>query len=297
MRSALEVISSAFSQVSARRREQACHPRWGYTWDVPTITVRASYILKRKYLTAPRSLINKLRYDPSKDVLISVGDIVAKGTLKGSLEVLSFMASNNITAVRGNHDEKVIEWRSWIHWIHSLPSGKRWLRSMYTRFLQSRSSLPPGEDLDVEAWVEQEKKKDRKRNSSNLKWWERIPEGWKIFEEHYLIAEQMSEQQYDYMVQRPLTLHVPHAHAYVVHAGVLASNPELSAYDHKQPLARIPSLPASLEHDAEVSKHGKQREDMLRRLQEIAVLNNVPQNRDPWVTLNIRGVKDKNVTR
>lgn len=243
-----------------------------------------------------RSLLTKISYNPPSDVLISAGDIVAKGPLNGSLDVLSYMASNNVIAVRGNHDQKVIEWRTWIKWIHTLPSGKRWLRQTYSRFLEDLLALPGDEELDVDEWLENERKKDRKRNSKNKKWWNRIPEGWQLFGDHYRIADKMSEEEYEYMVSRPLKIHVPHAHVYIAHAGVLASNPKLKPYHKDQPLAKIPDLPKT---DAEELKKdkGDKKKELLRKLQEIAVLKEVPQNRDPWVTLNMRGVLNDEVTR
>jgi hypothetical protein len=232
--------------------------------------------------------LKQLRYDKSYDVLISAGDIVAKGPLDGSMSVLSYMAEHNVTAVRGNHDEKVIEWRSWIQWIHSLPAGKRWLRTLHNRFTEAQASSP--HDIDPEEWVNEQKSKDRKRNSNNVKWWDRIPEGWTLFGPHYDIARKMSDAEYRYMMERPLRIHIPHAHTYIAHAGILASNPKYETHDHRQPLARMPELP----HDvaSQPKKHTKEWENALRHVQELAVLSQIPQNKDPWVIQNIRGVTD-----
>ncbi|KAL4258486.1 hypothetical protein AB1N83_010178, partial [Pleurotus pulmonarius] len=48
------------------------------------------------------SLLDGLDYHPGSDVLIHVGDIIAKGPHEGSMAVLSYMASHNITGIRGN---------------------------------------------------------------------------------------------------------------------------------------------------------------------------------------------------
>jgi predicted phosphodiesterase len=68
-------------------------------------------------------LLKQVSYDKEKDALIHLGDITAKGPLAGSFSVLSFLNKYNITGVRGNHDQKVIEWRAWLDWINGLEAG------------------------------------------------------------------------------------------------------------------------------------------------------------------------------
>lgn len=176
-----------------------------------------------------------------------------------------------------------------MHVVHSIPAGKRWLRNLYSRFIEFVRSRHE-EDIDVEAWLKMERNNDRRRDNSNDKWWKRIPKGWDLFGNHYLIAEKMSEAEYQYLLERPLILHIPHAHAYIAHAGVLASNPQLDPFDKHQPLARVPQTSSVLK--------SKDKTALLRKLQEVAVLAEVPQNNDPWVTLNMRGVlKNDEITR
>ncbi|CAG8486593.1 5827_t:CDS:10 [Funneliformis mosseae] len=55
-------------------------------------------------------LINKIGYDPLKDHLIFVGDLVAKGP--ESIQVLKLIHSLGASCVRGNHDDKVLRWKS-----------------------------------------------------------------------------------------------------------------------------------------------------------------------------------------
>lgn len=131
-----------------------------------------------------QDLLSNLRYDPSSsDVLIHVGDIVAKGSISESLQVLDWMSSNNITGVRGNHDQTVIAWKSWQVWVKSNRVGKRWLNALESRWEEdSRKSESP---LDSHTWVAAQKKKSGKRNHF---WWKRVPKHWNIFSEHYLIA-------------------------------------------------------------------------------------------------------------
>ncbi|KAK1226577.1 hypothetical protein PQX77_010460 [Marasmius sp. AFHP31] len=233
-------------------------------------------------------LLGKVSYDSSSDTLISVGDIIAKGPHTGSMQVLHFMASNNITAVRGNHDEKVIEWRTWINWIHSIPKGRQWLLQTTDKWIEYQNNRGRDES-DVDEWVAKQMKQDR----GNKKWWKKIPDGWQLFGDHYEIASAMSDEEYKYMVSRPLRIHAPSAHTFIVHAGVLASDPKRDPWDKRQPLATIPKVPHAVNNDVVLDKTG-----LLRRLQELAVLSKVPQNLDPWVTLNMRGVrKSGKVTR
>ncbi|KAK0446334.1 calcineurin-like phosphoesterase [Armillaria borealis] len=229
-----------------------------------------------------QALLHELSYKPSSDVLISVGDIVAKGPHTGSIKVLSYMASNNVTAVRGNHDQKVIEWRAWLNWIHSLRGGSQFLQETRDKWKKAQHHG----DIDIEDWVEKQTKLDK----VNSRWWKKVPDGWTLFGDHFEIAHSMSDTEFEYMVSRPLKLHAPSAHAYLAHAGILASDPHYKPSHKKQPLARVPVIPPGAK-----SSHTL---PILRRLQELAVLTKIPQNSDPWVTLNIRGIlKNKEVTR
>lgn len=227
--------------------------------------------------------MGKLSYTPKTDVLIHVGDIIAKGSHTGSLAVLSWMTSNNITGVRGNHDQKVIEWRGWLDWISTLPGGQRWLEQAQHRFLEAEKK---GADLEV--WEFKERKRDRS-------WWKTVPDGWILFGDHFRIARAMSKEHYAYLLSLPLKLHIPSAHAFVVHAGVLPSDPRYPPYHKRQPLSHVPVLSARVKHD--MPKGENSTLPLLRRLQEGAILNEVPQNTDPWVTLNMRGVQKHDVTR
>lgn len=53
-------------------------------------------------------LLNEINYDSNNDLVISVGDIMAKGPK--SFEVLNFFINNNCRAVLGNHDYAVLRW-------------------------------------------------------------------------------------------------------------------------------------------------------------------------------------------
>jgi len=115
-----------------------------------------------------------------------------------------------------------------------------------------------------------------------------------MFGEHYRVARKMTDEQYQYLLSLPLTLFVPSAHTYIAHAGLLPSDPHLSPSDPRQPLAHLPALPPT--HGDTYTKWDKT--TLLRRLQQLALLKEVPQNTDPWVVLNMRGVlSDNSVTR
>jgi hypothetical protein len=193
------------------------------------------------------------------------------------------MTTNNITGVRGNHDQKVIEWRSWLNWVRRRSDGREWLNELHEDWDNAEQS-----GIDLETWLS----KASKEHVS--KWWEKIPVGWKMFGEHYRVARKVTDNQYQYLLSLPLTLFVPSAHTYIAHAGLLPSDPHLSPSDPRQPLAHIPALPPS--YGGTSTKWDKT--TMLRRLQQVALLKEVPQNTDPWVVLNMRGVlSDHSVTR
>ena len=227
------------------------------------------------------NLLEKASYDHKSDVLIHVGDVVTKAPNKHSLKILEYLASNNITGVRGNNDQTVVEWRGWIRWIRSLPGGTRWLNRIYLKWREEKRR---GARLKV--WLDQEMKRD------SSPWWKKIPKGWKLFSEHFDIAHDMTDEQYDYLRSLPLVLYVPSAHAFIAHAGLLSSNPKYP-FDHpNQPLASIPSLPlrnSTLSHNDTYP--------LLRRLQELSILNDVPQNTVPWNVLNMRTVHNGKISR
>jgi hypothetical protein len=62
-------------------------------------------------------LIDKINYDPLKDHLIFVGDLVAKGPK--SIEVVRLIRSLEASCVRGNHDDKVLRWKGLLDSVES----------------------------------------------------------------------------------------------------------------------------------------------------------------------------------
>jgi hypothetical protein len=162
-------------------------------------------------------------------------------------------------------------------WIRGLEGGARWLAEV------EKQERIEGGDVSEE--------RDLGNIARSRNWKKKIPKGWKIFSGHYRIARDMTQKQYDYLLSLPLVLHVPSAHTYIVHAGLLPYDPTRDQTHRRQPLSHVPSLsrvPSALKGDT--------RKDIerLRLLQEEALLHDIPQNTDPWVKLNIRSVKHNN---
>lgn len=131
-------------------------------------------------------LLDQVSYNEKKDTLIHLGDIITKGPHAGSLSVLSFMSKHNVSGVRGNHDQQVIEWRTWLDWIHSLEggAGSRWLEELEQKWEEENQGGDLEDDSLTEAWV----RTQRGKGQRDSKWWSRVPKGWKLFSEHYRIA-------------------------------------------------------------------------------------------------------------
>lgn len=95
------------------------------------------------------------------------------------------MSKHNISGVRGNHDQQVIEWRAWLDWIQGLEdrAGSRWLLELEEKWDEEHQSGALKDDSDTQAWVAEMRKGGKDR-----KWWSRIPKGWKLLSDHYRIA-------------------------------------------------------------------------------------------------------------
>lgn len=210
-------------------------------------------------------------------MLIHTGDILAKPSLSDSLAVLSFMASNNITGVRGNHDQEVLEWRGWLDRALARRGGLDWIHR-----LEKASK----------------RKKDLKRLRKKARGWQKVPKNWEVMGDHYLIAKGMTKEQHEYLLSLPLVLHVPRLHTFVVHAGILPIDPRRSITSVKQPLAHAPDVPDNFDLDLDEQPYITNKTlTLLRGTQERAVLSDVPQNRDAWNLLNMRSIlKDNSIT-
>lgn len=216
-----------------------------------------------------KKLLKKLKFDPEHDTLIHTGDIIVKGPQ--SRKVIQELVQIKAFGVRGNQDQKVIEWRGWIEWVLSQEGGKAWLHKMEKR---------------VEA-TKKLSKSDFKhfQEAAAAKGWE-IPDGWKFGDDIYVLARQLRREEYQYLLDLPIALHIPSLHTIVVHAGILPMDPRRKLLSHRQPLAHPPNV-----------KHDKG-EPVLRNLQELALFKDIPQNTNPWVKLNMRSISDNGeVTR
>ena len=120
--------------------------------------------------------------------MVFVGDLVAKHPdISKSLETVDYIRSLNASAVRGNHDQDVINWRTLMD-----------ASTSYTAEL-------------IEKGTELEEAPDDVPQVMKHKW----------RDEHYKIAAAMSKESMTWMKQRSLTLHIRSLHTYVVHAGLL----------------------------------------------------------------------------
>ncbi|KAF9790489.1 calcineurin-like phosphoesterase [Thelephora terrestris] len=232
-------------------------------------------------------LLRKVNYDPAAgDTLVHTGDTITKSSVLESKKVLEWMAAHDVAGVRGNHDQAVIDWKGWRDWISSTSAGKAWLHSL-DRDWENENSKTSSNALDPIDWAKERRKNSPRKHKS---WWRRVPRGWKMFNEHYLIAASLEQREYEYLLSLPLVLHIPSIHTFTVHAGILASDVSRPATDRHQPLARHPNPPRSSNPTVD--------ETALRFLQESAILNDIPQNNEPWVMLNMRSIlKDNTIIR
>ena len=133
-----------------------------------------------------QNLLNKVNYDSAAgDILIHTGDIITtKNARPGPNRVLDWMTEHDITGVRGNNDQAVIDWKGWRDWISSTSAGRDWLHSLDNAW-EKDTREASAEALDPGSWV-----KERRKNSprKHKVWWQRVPEDWKMFREHYLLA-------------------------------------------------------------------------------------------------------------
>ncbi|KAI0649217.1 hypothetical protein C8Q79DRAFT_999042 [Trametes meyenii] len=340
------------------------------------------------------NLLSTLSYDPRKDTLFLVGDLLAKSSEAGSLAILDFLSQRQqgvchpdieprrpvkalaararkdgqcrgVYAVRGNHDQMIVQWRAWRDWFEPLqltfpsanlspnrlsvpafPSvtatgsatydagppigtGSQFLSLIESEWLRDRTTDPAGVGADPEEWVDLSRK--RAVGTWRAEWWKRIPQpghgrtkkDWTMFEDHYWIARDMKREHAQFLFSLPLVVHVPSEHFFLVHGGLLPSDPRRSADDTRQPLGHPPSLddiaddvadddddydypllkidaPQAVLHQRRSGSNNITDDDIddLRAVQERSVLRDVPHNRDPWSILNMRGVrKSGKVTR
>jgi len=193
------------------------------------------------------------------------------------MAILDFMTDYNVTGVRGNNDQKVIEWKSWLDWFFTLSGAAEWLAGLESAWLEDHQK---GHKL--ENWVTSRRQASCGKDST---WWKHIPKDWIPFSDHYEIAQSLTAKQYAYLTSLPLKIYIPSAHTFIVHAGLLPYDVRYH-YDHKrQPLAHIPRIRS-------LGTSHNRKTEILRNAQELEILSQVPQNTQPWVNLNMRSVLD-----
>ncbi|TIC11271.1 Metallo-dependent phosphatase [Wallemia mellicola] len=137
-------------------------------------------------------LLQELEFDEEFDTLISLGDIVNKGP--ESTPVIQKLSDINALAVRGNHDQKVIEWKAWFDQVESVKGGKEWLE------LGAPKNLKPKRALS-------------------------LPKSWEWQGPHFQIAKELNDTTKEYLFNTPVLLHIPQHDLYAVHAGMLSHDP------------------------------------------------------------------------
>ncbi|KAJ1307790.1 hypothetical protein OPQ81_001875 [Rhizoctonia solani] len=207
-----------------------------------------------------KKLLKKLSFDANHDMLIHTGDIILKGP--DSRKVIQELMRINALGVRGNQDQKVVEWRGWIDWVLSRDGGKPWLKKMEKQ----------AEALDKPTKADYRRFKE----AADAKGWS-IPDGWKFGDEIYHLARRLKPEEYQYLLSLPLALHIPLLHTIVVHAGILPMDPRRKLVSSRQPLSHPP-------------KSDNHTESVLRNLQELALFKEIPQNTDPWAKMNMRSI-------
>jgi len=229
-----------------------------------------------------KELLDELDYtnvpsSTSNDTLVFVGDLVAKHPdIQASLDTIDYVRGLNAWAVRGNHDQDVINWRNWLSSLDSQTYDQ--IEDMET---------PP---TDVP---------------------EALKHKWR--DEHYQIAKAMSQESASWLSSRSLTLHVRSLHTYIVHAGLLPWTVPKNIYKKKKDAQGASlddeegmEIPESVfDNTFNITENTPLLESSSSSYfvpttssllasnkldPEMAILT-VPLNRDPFTLLNMRSVK------
>ncbi|GAA5982680.1 hypothetical protein JCM10908_006743 [Rhodotorula pacifica] len=67
------------------------------------------------------SLLHGVSYSTSRDTLLHTGDVVTKSNMDDSLRTLALLRQYGAKGVRGNNDQKVLEWRKWMEAYGPMP--------------------------------------------------------------------------------------------------------------------------------------------------------------------------------
>ncbi|KAJ4416194.1 hypothetical protein N0V85_002380 [Neurospora sp. IMI 360204] len=172
-------------------------------------------------LTTLRSLLVKISFDNTTDHLILAGDLVTKGP--DSKGLVQFARDIGASAVRGNHDDKVLEAAKW---LSRIKQGKKWRG-------KAENEADSVSDDEEEVSEKEEEANDtldvagrRRRNKK--------PKG--VKPEHIAVARSLSPSQLHWLASRPIILRVGHLsgaktapwnakEVVVVHGGLIPSLP------------------------------------------------------------------------
>ncbi|KIO28540.1 hypothetical protein M407DRAFT_71663, partial [Tulasnella calospora MUT 4182] len=212
------------------------------------------------------NLLDVLKYNSTNDLVIHLGDISAKGP--HSNELVARFAKEGVLGVRGNNDQKVIEWYAWFEWVKSHENGDLFLHALFGQ------RITPSQAKSLKLW-------------KSLKY--SYPKDWDWGGDHWNIARNLSPEDYQYLSSLPIVIHLPSLHTFMVHAGLLPMDPAHHLRSDVQPLAHVPeSLPENpTAEDIERARY----------VQELSLLTDIAPNRDPYVKLNIRDIHDLEPTK
>jgi len=226
--------------------------------------------------------------DQHADTLVFVGDLVAKHpSIQASLDTVAYIRSLGPTvhAVRGNHDQDVINFRS---------------------YLEASSLL---------AVAEEEGQEEESTELSDPPEDGPAPLKHKWRDEHYRIARALPKDSAKWLENLSLTLHIRSLHAYVVHAGLLPWTIPRNSHKHgdvhtldddplmdalesldmseAQRLTVTSDLSVSSSLSSFVPVVGDNANATSQADPELAILTCVKGNRDPYTLLNMRSVTKK----
>ena len=160
--------------------------------------------------------------------------------------------------------------------MRSLRDGEKWIERYEDRNTYSPISVGLNDQSNMRGTTSSEKEEMNKFQ---------FPGDWKWGSAHWLIARDMTNEQYKYLLSLPLVLHIPTLHTMVVHAGLLPLDPEKPLTSKQQPLAHVPVLPSSSEH----------LEERLRNAQEMAVIYEMSVSR-PYNLMSISTLLNASVS-
>lgn len=263
-----------------------------------------------------RSLLKELDYTnvttaTHNDTLVFVGDLVAKHpSVESSLRTVDYIRSLGAWSVRGNHDQDVINFRSYMEQMSPFLPGASVMATTTEdagAAAAERRQEPEGHlQVDAESVPPEDAPAALKHK-------------WR--DEHYQIAKAMSDEAAAWLYGRSLTLHIRSLHAYIVHAGLLPwtipkRTHRSKGYEADVDPVELDSLLEQLDLQPDVEllegmdlsqsaflesfvpvraatssrPSGSQRSDHAAD-PELAILTKVPLNRDPFTLLNMRGIK------